>query len=260
VIKRQTERNEDSTDIKWCAALNRFIGVTTFDRFSTEATVRVYQSTDQSGLTFQTTPYIGARVQQGTHNIGLSGSTAGWISLESRTNFVAYAYQPEGSGWGNWPTFLTPVNIVSLPDSTVIDGQVSSCRDWSWSGPFAWDGNPTTVWSSASNQNESLTIHLGDTFSVNSLVLAPRPPSGYGFPLKFSILASNDSQHFTPILDYAYSSYTETVTCTFPNPVNARYFQVMPITYGTDEQGKTVFQLAEISAQFQWPIAVKVWV
>lgn len=218
---------------------------------SKRPSVRVYESTDQSGLTFQSTPYIGARVQQGTHNIGLSGSTSGWIAFESRANFVAYAYQPEGSGWGNWPTFLTPVNIVLLPQSTIVDGQVSSCRDWSWSGPFAWDGNLTTVWSSASDQNESLTINLGSTFSVTSLILAPRPPAGAGFPLKFSITASNDSQHFTPVLDYVYSNYTTTVTCTFPNVVNAQYLQVLPITYGTDEQGKAVFQLAEISAQLQ---------
>ena len=96
-----------------------------------------------------------------------------------------------------------------------------------------------------------LTINLGGTFSVKSIILAPRPPSGSGFPLKFSILASNNSQHFTPILAYGYSNYTATVTCTFPNPVSAEYFQALPITYGTDEQGKTVFQLAEVSAQLQ---------
>jgi hypothetical protein len=247
VIYRRVDLNEDSTDIKWCPELQLFIGVTTINRFSVQATVGVYQSTDQYGLQFQSTPYIGKRVQQGTHNIGISGSTAGWFYLQNQTHFVSYAYQPAGSGWGNWPTYLTPVEVVQLPIGTIIDAQVSSNFNWDFSGPFLWDHDLTTCWSSQSNNNEFLTLNLGEILSVKSLSLVPRM-MGYGFPIDFSVRASNDSQNFIHILDQHYSNFTPVVECPFPNPVDARYFQVVPITYGEDDHGTKLFQLAELYA------------
>lgn len=246
VIIRRTHLNEDSTDIKWCPQLQRFLGVTTINRFSADATVGVYQSIDEYGLQFQSTPYIGQRVQQGAHNIGLSGSASGWIDLENRKNFVSYAYQPEGSGWGNWPTYLTPVQIVPLPLGTVIDGQVSSYFNWSSSSPFVWDHDWTTYWSSHSDNNEFLIINLGQALSINSISLVPRQTTGYGFPIDFSIAASNDTIEFNHVLDYHYANYTPVVTCVFTNSVTAQYFQILPINYGSDEYGQKVFQLAEI--------------
>jgi hypothetical protein len=249
IIKRRVNLSEDSTDIKWCPQLQLFIGVTTINRFSPDATVAVYQSLDQYGLQFQSTPYIGQRVQQGAHNIGLSGSTSGWIYLENQNHFVSYAYQPEGSGWGDWPTYLTPVEIIQLPVGTVIDGQVSSYYNWSLSGPFLWDHNFTTYWSSLKDNNEFVTINLGEILSIESLFLVPRPPNGYGFPIDFSIRASNDSLNFIHILDQHYSNYTVVVITLFSNPIEAQYLQVQPINYGTDEHGNKIFQLAEIYVQ-----------
>jgi hypothetical protein len=249
VIKRRVNLGEDSTDIKWCPDLQLFLGVTTINRFSSQGTVGVYQSLDQYGLQFQSTPYIGQRVQQGIHNIGISGSTSGWIYLENQNHFVSYAYQPDGSSWGNWPTYLTPIDIVQLPIGTVIDGQVSSYYNWSSSSPFVWDHNLTTYWSSLTDNNEFVTINLGEIISVGSLSLVPRPTNGYGFPIDFSIQASNDSQNFIHVLDQHYSNYTSVVTCLFSNPIEAQYFRVLPINYGTDEHGNKIFQLAEIYVQ-----------
>jgi hypothetical protein len=248
VIYRRVNLSEDSTDIKWCPELQLFIGVTTINRFSVQATVGVYVSTDQYGLEFQPIPYIGARVQLGTHNIGISGSTSGWYYLENQTHFVSYAYQPEGSGWGNWPTYLTPVEIVQLPIGTVLDAQVSSNFDWTFSGPFVWDHDLTTCWSSKSDNNEFVTINLGEILSIKSLSLVSRM-NGYGFPIDFSVQASNDSQNFIHILDQHYTNFTPVVNCLFPSPVEARYFQILPITYGTDDHGTKLFQLAEIYVQ-----------
>ncbi|CAF2521476.1 unnamed protein product [Rotaria sp. Silwood2] len=101
VIRRRVNLGEDSTDIKWCPQLQLFIGVTTINRFSSQATVGVYQSLDQYGLQFQSTPYIGQHVQQGAHNIGISRSTSGWFYLENQNHFVSYTYQPDGSSCGN---------------------------------------------------------------------------------------------------------------------------------------------------------------
>jgi hypothetical protein len=69
---------------------------------------------------------------------------------------------------------------------------------------------------------------------------------GLGFPIDFSIRASNDSQNFVHILDQHYSNFTPIVDCPFPNPVDAQYFQVVPITYGEDDHGTKLFQLAEL--------------
>ncbi len=245
VIYRRTNLSEDSTDIKWCPELQLFIGVTTINRFSSQATVGVYQSLDQYGLQFQSTPYIGKRIQQGAHNIGISGSTAGWFHLENQYHFVSYAYQPAGSSWGNWPTYLTPIELVQLPLGTIIDAQVSSNFDWSFSSPFVWDHDLTTCWSSQSDNNEFVTINLGEILSIESLSLVPRM-MGYGFPIDFSVRASNDSRTFIHILDQHYSNFTPVVDCLFSNPVDAQYFQFVPITYGTDDHGTKLFQLAEI--------------
>ncbi|UJR29221.1 hypothetical protein I4U23_010435 [Adineta vaga] len=248
VIYRRVSLGEDSTDIKWCPQLQLFIGVTTINRFSSQATVGVYQSLDRYGLQFQSTPYIGQRVQQGAHNIGISGSTAGWFQLENQYHFVSYAYQSDGSSWGNWPTYLTPVQIVQLPLGTVIDGIVSSNMNWSISSPFVWDHNLTTYWSSQSANNEFVTINLGTVLSIKTLSLVPRM-MGYGFPIDFSVQASNDSQNFIHILDQHYSNLTSIVNCFFMIPVLARYFQVVPVTYGVDEHGTKLLQVAEIYVQ-----------
>jgi hypothetical protein len=72
---------------------------------------------------------------------------------------------------------------------------------------------------------------------------------GLGFPIDFSIRASNDSQNFVHILDQHYSNFTPIVDCPFPNPVDAQYFQVVPITYSEDDHGTKLFQLGEIFVQ-----------
>lgn len=245
VIYRRSNLGEDSTDIKWCPDLQRFIGVTTINRFSVQASIAVYQSTDATGSQFQSTPFIGKRIQQGAHNAGISGSLKGWFNVTNQFHFVSYAYQPAGSSWGNWPTYLTPVEIVELPVGTIIDAQVSSNFNWDFSSPFAWDHDLSTCWSSVSDSNEFITINLGEVLTVNSLSLIPREMS-FGFPIDFSILASNDSQHFLHILDQHYSTHMPIVNCVFPETVAAQYFRVVPKTYGEDDHGNKFFQLAEL--------------
>ena len=245
IIYRRANLGEDSTDIKWCPDLKLFIGVTTINRFSVQASVAVYQSTDETGLKFESTPFIGKRVQQGAHNVGISGSTKGWFELRNQFHFVSYAYQPAGGSWGNWPTYLTPVEVVELPVGTIIDAQVSSNFNWDFSSPKAWDHDLSTCWSSASNNNEFITVNLGQILSSNSLSLIPREMS-LGFPIDFSILASNDSQNFLHILDQHYGTQLPVVNCLFPNIVVAQYFRIVPVTYGQDDHGTKLFQLAEI--------------
>ena len=56
-----------------------------------------------------------------------------------------------------WPTYLDPVTLTTARWGTPVAGEVASivggadAGQWSWSGPRAWDGDPTTVCSSESH-------------------------------------------------------------------------------------------------------------
>ncbi len=143
-----------------------------------------------------------------------------FVSFRNQNHFVSYAYRPAGSGWKNWPTYLTPIELVQLPIRTVLNAQVSSNFD-----------DLTTCWSSQSDNDEFLTINLGEILSIKNLSLVTRM-MGYDFPIDFSVRARNDSLNFIYILNF-----TPIVDCLFSNPVEARYFQVLPVTYGTDDHG-----------------------
>jgi hypothetical protein len=123
--------------------------------------------------------------------------------------------------------------------------QVLSNFDWLFSSPFVWDHDLTICWLSQADNNEFVIINLRDILSAKSLSFVSRIMS-YGFAIDFSILESNDSKNFIHILDQYYSNFTAIVNCSFSNPVKARYFQVLPITYGTDDHETKLLQLAEI--------------
>lgn len=251
------DRNaQDSADVKYVDALGRFIAVTTYERFTPNGTVAAYQSTD--GLTFAPTPFLGARTQIGMHNIGLSGDLTGHLDLAA-ANFIAYAYQPVGNGWGNWPTFLDPVAVGTAPRGTAVAGEVSSIvggNDWSWSGPLAWDGNPATVFSSASHgttaiANEWAWIDTGASSSIDGVTVVPRA-GGLGFPVDFSIQTSPDASTWTDVPGQTFTAYANPgsapVTFAFASPVAARFARLNATRLGTDNAGNTYLQLGELAA------------
>lgn len=247
---------EDSTDVKFVDAYGKFIGVSTFERFSPNAEVVVYQSLD--GRNFEPAPYKGARVQSGAHNVGISGDPSGHFDVAAQS-FVAYAYAPAGSTWGNWPSYLDPVTLVTFPWGTTTAGQVSSIvggmsGDWKWSGPLAWDGDDATVYSSDSHgatatATESATVDLGRTYPITALDLTPRA-SGYGFPVDFSVQTSTDGATFTDVPGQSYTGYAtpmaSPVTLTFASTAYGRYVRVNATKLGQDDQGNHYLQLAEI--------------
>jgi hypothetical protein len=248
---------QDSADVKYADALGRFVAVTTVDRFSPNASVAAYESVD--GLVFTPAPWLGARVQCGAHNIGISGDLRGHLDLAA-ANFVAYAYQPPGNGWGDWPTFLDPVTLTTAPWGTPVAGGVSSIvggSDWSWSGPRAWDGDPGTIYSSISHAatdaaNEWVWVDVGATRALAGVTLVPRG-SGYGFPLDFSIQTSPDASTWTDIPGQVYTSYpnpgSTPAALTFGSPVTARFLRLNVTRLGADDFGNHYLQLAEIQPQ-----------
>jgi hypothetical protein len=248
---------EDSTDVKYVDLLGRFVGVATVDRFGPNAGVAVYQSFD--GLSFEPAAYRGARVQHGAHNIGLSGTPEGHVDAAA-ANFVAYAYAPPGSGWGDWPTFVDPVAVSTAPRGTVVYGQVSSIvggasGDWNWSGPKAWDGDPATVFSSDSHggtaeAEEWLWVDLGAAYAVSGATITPRA-GGLGFPIDFSLQTSGDAAAWVDVPGETFAGFPNPggtpVVRTFSAPVAARYVRLRATRLGVDDFGNHYLQLAEFA-------------
>lgn len=253
VITRRA--GEDSTDIKFIDSAKRYIGVSTYNRFTPNSSLVVYDSAD--GLNFQPIAYRGARAQLGAHNAGISGDPSG--HLLPAGNFVAYAYQPLANGWGNWPTFLDPVTIVNPSAGTPVAGLVSSIVGgspgmWQWSGPYAWDGDPGTVFSSDSHgavdaANEWLQVDLGTNATITGVTLTPRG-GGLGFPVDFSIQSSSDGVNYMNVPGQVYGGYanpgSQPASFTFAVPVTARFLRVWATRLGADDSGNHYLQLAEI--------------
>ncbi len=244
---------QDSADVKYVDARSVFVAVTTCDRFSPNASLLVYQSPD--GLTFTREPYLGARAQIGAHNAGISGDLAGHLQI-SNANFVAYAYQPAGNGWGDWPTFLDPVAIGSAQPGSAVAGEVSSIvgsNDWSWSGPRAWDGDPSTIFSSNQDSvaasSEWAWVDVGQARTIDGVTLVPRA-MGYGFPVDFSFQTSDDASAWTDVPGQSYTAHpspgSSPVVISFSSPVVARYLRIDATKLGPDDHGNFYLQLAEI--------------
>jgi hypothetical protein len=250
VITRRSA--EDSTDVKYVAAYERFVGVATSDRFGPNATIVVYQSED--GIVFEPAPYKGARVQEGAHNAGLSGDPSGHLD---DAPFVAYAYQPPENGWGDWPTFLDPVALTTFPWGTTVAGGVSSIvgdADWNWSGPRAWDGDLSTVFSSESNgatpdATEYVMVDLGKSYAVTGLAVYPRS-AGMGFPEDFVVQTSPDDASWTDVpgsAEYGFPNPGDAVvSLPFDAEVEARYVRLVATRLGVDDFGNAYLQLAEL--------------
>lgn len=243
---------QDSADVKYVDARGVFVAVTTVDRFSPNASIAAYQSSD--GLTFEPIPYRGARVQIGAHNVGLSGDMSGHIGPTTPT-FVSYAYQPAANGWGNWPTFLDPIALMASTRGTPVAGGVSSIvggNDWNWSGPRAWDGEPTSVYSSLAHgatdvANEWVWVDLGATLPLKGVTVVPRP-GGLGFPVDFSLQTSLDGATWTDVPGQSYTGYVNpgSTDVTFPFAATpARYVRLNATRLGNDGTN-TYLQLAEL--------------
>lgn len=246
---------EDSTDIKWVDAFARFVGITTYDRFSPNSTIGVYQSFN--GIAWEEAPFRGARVQQGAHNAGISGDGLGHLDV-SKPQFISYSYAPAGASWGDWPTFVDPVTLDLGPYGVPTGGGVSSIvggasGNWNWSGPKAWDGDESTVFSSDSHgavadAEEWAFIDLGVESELTGVTIAPRA-MGLGFPVDFSIQTGSPAG-WTDVPGEVLTAFPNPggtkVVRTFASKVKSRYLRVHATKLGADDAGNHYLQLAEI--------------
>lgn len=109
---------EDSTDIKYCDRIGKFIGVSTAQRFTKDSYIRVYESND--GRHFQFITKMQSNILPYCHNCGLSGDQSGHIDFNAQ-NYISYAYEVLGSDgkpkWGWWPTRFAPIEFSLKPVS-----------------------------------------------------------------------------------------------------------------------------------------------
>lgn len=96
---------EDSADVKWVPALNKFVAVSVGARMDPGSYVIAHESTD--GITFAPSVFANNDQQRYAHNVGISGNTAGHIDTAD-ANFVAFAYGPDR---GRWNTHLSPISL-----------------------------------------------------------------------------------------------------------------------------------------------------
>ena len=100
----------DSADVKYVEDFGKFIGVITFNRFTTDSCIGVYCSDD--GLTFKESNAIRTNISHCCHNCGITSRPDGHIRLSDGI-YLAYAY---GDQWGYWPTRMNKVQL-SLADA-----------------------------------------------------------------------------------------------------------------------------------------------
>lgn len=257
VISHQSAPGEDSVDVKYVDSLKRFIAVASYNRiFSVNATFSVWQSAD--GVSWTRTPFRGARVQTGAHNVGISGNEIGHIDGKTQTH-ISYSYGWPGKdftgqafGWANWATFIDPVTISTTTFGLPVQIEVKSAPTWESSGPNAIDGDAKTYWSSehhdSADAEEWAYVWLGARYAVTALKVTPAP-NGLGFPVDFTLQYSNNATNWTNINNYTNypNSGGKPQVFKFPSTITAAYFRIIATKLSADDQGKYALRLAEIT-------------
>ncbi|NEN87001.1 family 20 glycosylhydrolase [Paenibacillus elgii] len=92
-----------------------------------------------------------------------------------------------------------PANVVSTPvgvNLAVHQAVYASGNEVDWLGPAnAVDGNGSTRWSSALQDDQWFYVDLGEEFTINRVTIKWQTPAS-----KYKLLVSSDAQHWTNVL------------------------------------------------------------
>jgi hypothetical protein len=103
---------EDSADVKYVEALDRFISLSTASRFSAESYLMLRESVD--GVHWTPGRPLRESLVPWLHNCGLSGTPEGHFD-PALSNVLGYAYSKDGGvSWGFWFTRMHPVKLLPL--------------------------------------------------------------------------------------------------------------------------------------------------
>ncbi len=114
VASWRTSGRNDSYDVVYCEELDKFIALSTDNRFTEDSFLAVYESSD--GLRFERVNQIKAKTGWMLHNCGISGDGQHHIKTGD-TLLLAYAY---GNKWGCWGTRLHDYTF-RLTEESFID-------------------------------------------------------------------------------------------------------------------------------------------
>lgn len=104
------EKDEDSTDVKYCDKLGRFISISSSHRLTAEAHLVYRESED--GLHWSAPAKLTENIKTWCHNAGISGTPEGHLDL-TKQNYIGYAYSTEPKiNWAFWYTNLHPITIT----------------------------------------------------------------------------------------------------------------------------------------------------
>lgn len=110
MASKRTGGGNDSYDVVYCEDLNKFIALSTDNRFSENSVLAVYESDD--GLRFTRVNSIKVNTGWMCHNCGISGDAQHHIK-SGDTLLLAYAY---GNKWGCWGTRLHDYSFEAMEE------------------------------------------------------------------------------------------------------------------------------------------------
>jgi hypothetical protein len=94
-----------------------------------------------------------------------------------------------------------------------------------WTGPWAWDGNTSTRWTSGAAQTngQSFAFNLGSTQTFSQIVL----DAGSGdYPRGYQVFVSNDGTNWGSAVATGTGS-SQTTTITLPSAQTAKYIKIV---------------------------------
>lgn len=116
-FNKQVYADDDSTDVKYCDQLGKFIAVNSSYRMSPYGHIDMWESTD--GLNFTQAILPEHNIGYWCHNVGISGTSDGHLDL-SKNNFISYAYGQVVASWSTWlnPISFSTTNLPATPELT----------------------------------------------------------------------------------------------------------------------------------------------
>ena len=126
--------SQDSCDVVYIEDIGKFVAFSTYDRFSANSGIALFESDD--GIHFTKADVVRSGIAQFCHNMGISKRPDGHIQLKDNI-FVGYGYYDGGSNnWGKWPTRFQHVKIKYYEgEVTSSKGTGKLIKDYFWTAP-----------------------------------------------------------------------------------------------------------------------------
>ncbi len=130
------DSSQDSCDVVYIEDIGKFVAFSTFNRFSANAGIALFESDD--GIKFTKADIIRTGVAQFCHNMGISKRPDGHVKLSDKL-FIGYGYSDgRQDNWGKWATRFQGVELsyyegdVKSSDSK---GRGTLLKDYFWKAP-----------------------------------------------------------------------------------------------------------------------------